>query len=186
MEGGSVTQRLRLYLAFVKRHVGHKSQWSMCLATPAWATWAARPRQGPEQRVVIHRGGTAGFVRLEQRWHRPLVWRCSSHCCSTKHFPGKFQTVYQNSCGKGRDPGDICIDQGFTFTHTRVPSQAVIQGLFGLASNSRSAVSWVQTDVPGTAFLMKVPGPTRLPALLNSCVWDFDTASTPPLAGRFY
>ena len=111
-------------------------------------------------------------------------WQCSSHCCLTKHFPGKFQTVDQIHEERG-DPGDICIDQGFTFTHTRVPSQAVIQGLFGLASNSRSAVSWVQTDVPRTAFLMKVSGPTRLPDFLNSYTRDFTTASTPPPVGLF-
>lgn len=38
--------------------------------------------------------------------------------------------------GNQKTPGDICIDQGFTFTHSPLLSLAVIQGPFGLVSNS--------------------------------------------------
>lgn len=61
---------------------------------------------------------------------------------STKCFSVKFQTTLNQIHEESEDPRDICIDQGFTFTHTPLLSLAVIQGLFGLASNSCSTVGW--------------------------------------------
>lgn len=59
---------------------------------------------------------------------------------STNCFSVKFQTTLNQIQEESEDPRDICIDQGFTFTHTPLLSLAVIQGLFGLASNSCSTV----------------------------------------------
>lgn len=57
-----------------------------------------------------------------------------------KHVSVKFQATSNQIQEESEASRDICIDQGFTFTHTPLLSQAVIQGLFGLASNSSSAV----------------------------------------------
>lgn len=67
-------------------------------------------------------------------------WLPFNRRSSTKHFSVKFQTTPYQIHEETENPWDIFIDQGFTFTHTILLSLAVIQGLFGLASNSCSAV----------------------------------------------
>lgn len=68
--------------------------------------------------------------------------------CKKKHYLAAIHTGFfqktllciilkaSQICDVSEDPRDICIDQGFTFTHTPPLSLAVIQGLFGLAFNS--------------------------------------------------
>lgn len=76
---------------------------------------------------------------LDPLWDR-ADWPPFKQRSSTKHFSVKFQTTLNQIHEESEGPRDICIDQGFTFTHTPLLSLAVIQGLFGLASNSCSAV----------------------------------------------
>lgn len=65
-----------------------------------------------------------------------LIGHHSSYFLQQNIFSLKFQTTLNQIHGESEDPGDICIDQGFTFTHSPLLSLAVIQGPFGLASNS--------------------------------------------------
>lgn len=60
-----------------------------------------------------------------------------------------------------RTPRDICIDQGFNFTHTLLFSLAVIQGLLAKLLIPSSLLDGSNT--PRAAFLMKPPWPASSP-----------------------